>query len=139
MKYIPSTTLLLLLTLAACGDSTGLDADDLQGTWSATVIEFTDNAGSQNAVNILQRDNASFTLTVDADGTASSVFDDGVGDTGSDSGTLDSTGTTLTLGGQVFSASRDGDVLTLSDPNEQFDFGSGSEVPATLRIVLSRN
>ena len=140
MKCIRSITLLLLMlsTAAACSETTGLDAVDLEGTWNATVIEFTDNADSQNVVDILQSDGASLTLTVDADGTASSVFDDGVGDTDSDSGTLDSTGTTLTLGGQIFSASRNGNVMTLSDPNEQFDFGSGSEVPATLRIVLTR-
>lgn len=130
--------LTLAVVTAACDDTTGLDVEDLQGSWIATVIEFTDNADSQNVVDILQRDGASFTLNVDAAGTASSLFDDGVGGSSSDSGSLDSTGTTLTLGGQVFSASRSGNVLTLSDASEQFDFGSGSDVPATLRIILNR-
>ena len=127
------------LVLAGCSDDgTGLEVVDLEGAWMATVIEFTDNADLQNVVDVLQRDGASFTLTVDAAGTVSSLFDDGVGGSSSDSGSLDSTGTTLTLGGQVFSASRNANVLTLSDASDQFAFGGGSEVPATLRIVLNR-
>jgi hypothetical protein len=132
-------SLATLLVLGACGDDgTSLDTVGLEGTWNATVIEFTDNANSQNVVDLIQRDGASFTLVVDATGTASSTFDDGVGGTSSDSGTLNSDATTLTLGGQTFDATRNGDVLTLVDPGELFDFGSGSEVAATLRIVLSR-
>ncbi len=139
MKHIRTSFLLTGALLAtACGDSTGLDVVDLEGAWMATVIEFTDNADSQNVVDVIQRDGASFTLTVDAAGTVSSLFDDGVGGSSSDSGSLDSTGTTLTLGGQVFSASRNANVLTLSDASDQFDFGGGSEVPATLRIILNR-
>ena len=132
-------SLTILLTLGACGDDgTSLDAVGMEGTWNATVIEFTDNADSQNVVDLIQRDGATFTLVVDATGTASSTFDDGVGGTSSDSGTLNSAATTLTLGGQIFDATRNGDALTLVDPDELFDFGSGSDVSATLRMVLSR-
>lgn len=126
------------LTLTACGDETGLDAVDLQGTWNATVYEYTDNANSSNVVDIIVRDGATFTLTVDATGTASSVLDDGVGGNSSDSGTLNSTGTTLTLGGISYSAVRSGDMLTLTNADQEFDFGSGSSVSASVRIVLDR-
>jgi hypothetical protein len=104
----------------------------------ATVYEFTDNANPGTVVDIIQRDGASFELTVDEAGTASTVFDDGVGGTSSDSGTLNSEGTTLMLGGTVFEASRAGDVLELTNAADQFDFGSGS-VSATLSISMSRS
>ncbi len=131
--------LCLGIMAAACGDDgTGLEAEDLQGTWTATVYEFTDNANAQNVVDVIQRDGATFTLTVDGEGTASTLFDDGVGGSSSDSGTLNSEGTILTLAGVPYSASREGDVLTLVDPEAQFDFGDGSSVAATLRIVMGR-
>ena len=132
--------LALVVVMVGCGDDgTGLEAVDLQGTWIASVYEFTDNANSQNLVDIIQRDGASFTLTVDAAGIAGTLLDDGVGSTSSDSGTLDSSGTTLTLTGATFDASRNGNVLTLTNSVSQFDFGSGSSVTATLRIVLNRS
>ncbi|MEQ9398659.1 MAG: hypothetical protein RJQ04_05775 [Longimicrobiales bacterium] len=133
------STLVLAMMVSACGDDgTSLDTVGLEGTWRASAIVYTSAGNSQNQVDIVQRDGASFTLTVDAEGTATSVFVDGVGGTSSDSGTLDASATTLTLGGRTFDADRDGDVLTLVDPDAQFDFGTGSEVAATLHIVLRR-
>ena len=128
------------LVLAGCSDDgTGLEAVDLQGTWIANVYEYTDNANSSNVVDIIQRDGASFTLTVDATGNANTLLDDGLGGSSSDSGSLNSLGTTLTLAGVAFDAVRNGNVLTLTNSSRQFDFGSGSSVSATLRIVLNRN
>ena len=133
---------IIALTFAAvgCGDNgTGIEAVDLEGTWVASVYEFTDNANSQNVVDVIQRDGASFTLTVDASGSASTLFNDGLGGSSSDSGSLNSAGTTLTLGGVAFDAVRNGSVLILTNANQQFDFGSGSSVSATLRIVMNRS
>lgn len=127
------------LAMAGCGDETGLEAVDLQGTWRATVYEFSDNANSANVIDIVQRDGATFTLTVDATGSASTLFDDGVGGSSSDSGSLNSAGTVLTLAGIAYDAVRNADVLSLTDPSAQFDFGSGSSVSATRRIVMNRN
>ena len=104
-RLLPS--LALAVVTASCGDDgTGLEAVDLQGTWIASVYEFTDNANAQDVVDIIQRDGASFTLSVDAAGIASTLLDDGVGSTSSDSGTLNSSGTLLTLAGAAFDASR---------------------------------
>lgn len=136
LKLLP--TLALAVSLAACGDTTGLDAADLAGTWTATVYEYTDNANAQNVVDIIQRDGASFQLVVEASGTASSLLDDGLGSTSSDSGTLDSTASMLTVGGVPFDATRDEDTLTLVYTESSFDFGAGS-TPATLRIVMTRS
>ena len=131
-------TIATAFAAVACGDDgTGIEAADLEGTWNASVYEYTDNAVPQNVVDVIQRDGASFTLTVDATGVASTLFDDGVGGSSSDSGTLSSDGTILTLAGDPFTAQRNGDVLTLQYTDDSFDFGSGS-VPATLRIVMNR-
>ena len=128
------------LVLAGCGDDgTGLDAVDLEGTWNATVYEYTDSANSSNVEDIIQTNGAMFTLTVDASGNASTLFDDGLGGSSSDSGTLNSAGTILTLAGVPFDAVRNGNVLTLTNASQQFDFGSGSSVSATLRIVMTRS
>ena len=111
----------------------------MQGSWTASVYEYTDNANSQNVVDIIQRDGATYSLVVNSDGNASTLLNDGLGSTSSDSGTLNSTSTTLTLGETTFSAVRDGDLLTLTDANSSFDFGSGSSTSATLRVVTNRN
>ena len=134
------TAFAVSLAFAGCSDDgTGLDAEDLEGTWVATVYEYTDNASAQNVLDLIQRDGASFTLTVDANGTASTLFNDGLGSSSSDSGTLNSAGTTLTLGGMAFEAVRNENVLDLTNASAQFDFGNGSATSATLRVALNRN
>ena len=81
------------LVLAGCSDDgTGLEVVDLEGTWNATVYEYTDNANSSNVEDVIQTNGASFTLTVDAAGSASTLFDDGLGGSSSNSGSLNSLG-----------------------------------------------
>ncbi len=132
------TAVAVSIALVGCSESTGLDAEDLQGSWTAAVYEYTDNANASNVEDIIQTNGASFTMTVDASGTASTLLDDGLGSTSSDSGTLNSTDTVITLGGATFNAARSGDVLTLTDADQSFDFGSGS-TSATLRVVMNRD
>ncbi len=127
----------MLVSIVGCGDSTGLTAEDLEGTWNATSIVYTNNANSTESVDIVQTDGASFTMTVSASGTVSTLFDDGQGSTDSDSGTLSSDGSSITLGGDVFQAVRSGDQLTLTNVDESYDFGSGS-VSATVAATLTR-
>ena len=92
MKILRSIAVLSLAAItAACGDDgTSLDSVGLEGTWDATVIEFTSNSDPLAVVDIAQRDGATFRLIVDATGTASSLFDNGIGGSSSDSGTLNS-------------------------------------------------
>ena len=136
-RFAVLTAFLATVAAGCSDDGTGLDVVDLEGTWLATVYEYTDNANAENVVDVIQRDGASFTMTVDAAGTASTIFDDGVGGTSSDSGTLNAEGDLLTLAGDPFTAQRSGDTLTLEYADDSFDFGEGS-VPATLRIVMTR-
>ncbi len=127
----------MLVSVAACSDSTGLTAEDLEGTWNATSIVFTNNANSAESVDIVQTDGASFTMTVSASGSVSTLFDDGQGSTSSDSGTLSSDGSSINIGGDTLQAVRSGEQLTLTDANDTYDFGSGS-VPATVVVRLTR-
>ena len=133
-----AVTLALGLAVGGCDDiGTGIALQDLQGTWDAMTYTFAENSAPSNRVDIIQRDGASFRLTVETDGTASTLFDDGLGGTSSDSGDLNGTHTTLTLDGATYVAVRNGDLLSLTDASASFDFGSGS-VPATRVIVLER-
>ena len=127
----------MLISLVGCSDSTGLTADDLEGTWNATSMVFTNNANSAESVDVVPM-GASFTMTVAAGGSVSTVFDDGQGGTSSDSGTLSSDGSSITIGGDTFQAVRSGDQLTATNANESYDFGSGSDEAATLVVSLTR-
>jgi len=128
----------LLAGLAGCGDSTGITAEDLAGTWEAAQITFTSNANAAESVELVAL-GASLTVTVTASGTVSTVFDDGQGGTDSDSGTLGSDGTTLTIGGDSFQAVRSGNRLTLTDADNAWDFDEdGSDESATLVVRLER-
>ena len=40
----------MLISIGGCGDSTGLTTEDLEGTWNATAIVFTNNANSVDTV-----------------------------------------------------------------------------------------
>lgn len=71
-------------------------------------------------------------MTVSVGGTIRTTFDDGVGGTRSDSGTLSADGTTLTIAGHAFEAER-------SSTTNEYDFDDdGSDDPATLVIQLTR-
>ena len=127
-----------VLLAAACGDSTGVTVQDLEGTWNATLYQYTDNANAAQQVDLIAQ-GASFEMTVTAGGTASTLFDDGQGGTSSDSGTLSADETTLTIAGNAFEAQRSGDVLTLTDETNAYDFDdNGSDESATLVIRLTR-
>lgn len=94
-----TTSAMALIVMSACTDSTGLEVDDLTGTWTASSIVFTSTADA----------------TVSADLVA-------------DEGTYIVTGSTLTLSQtgegspEAFTISRDGDSMTLTVTDEEFDF-----------------
>ncbi len=128
----------LALVGMACGDSTGVEVQDLVGSWNANLYRYTDDANPAQQVDLITQ-GASFDMTVTADGTVSTVFDDGQGGTSSDSGTLNPAGTVLTIAGIAYEAQRSGDVLTLTDTSSAYDFDSnGSDDPATLMIRMVR-
>lgn len=126
------------LGAVACGESTGITVEDLQGAWNATQYVYTSNEDPTEQVDLIAQ-GASFEMTVTADGTVSTLFDDGQGGTSSDAGTLTPDGSTLTISGVAFQAQRSGDLLTLTDATNAYDIdGDGSEESATLEIRMVR-
>ncbi len=140
MYAVRMFTIGIAATLAlGCSEATGITAEDLAGTWNATSIVFTNQANTAESVDIIVRDGASFTMTVQASGSISTTFNDGQGGNSSDSGTFSSTGSSVTLGGDTYQAVRSGNTLTLTNNAEMFDFDdNGSDEPATLVATLKK-
>jgi hypothetical protein len=133
-----------LAALVACGDSTGVTVNDLEGTWTATEMVFTSQADPSTSIDLVAA-GGSLTLTIRADGTFTTAMREPGGEIDIDTGTVSVEGTVLTIAesGQgsptAFSASRSGDNLTLTSSDEDYDFdGDDIEDEATLRILLQR-
>ena len=73
LKHLTTSALALIL-IAGCGDdATGVDADDIAGTWTATAIVFTQTAAPMTVVDIVD-EGASLTLLLGADGSYTFTF-----------------------------------------------------------------
>ncbi len=128
----------LAVATLGCGGSTGITAEDLEGTWNATQYVYTNDVNTSESVDLIPT-GASFAMTVTAASAVSTVFDDGAGDTSSNSGAFSSDGTSLTLAGDTFQAERSGSQLTLTDATSDYDFNNdGSDQPAALVIRMVR-
>ena len=80
MKTISGLHLAVAATLMmGCSDSTGLDLQDLVGTWNAQSYSFVDQATGTMSVDLIATQGASFALVVTEVGSASTVFTDGQG------------------------------------------------------------
>ena len=135
----------LLLTiplLSACAGDTllGFEIGDIGGLWTASSYEFVSNATSTERVDIIDRDGAFFTLSVDDSvqpPVVGSTLDNGSGSRTDRSGTVDIRDGLMTLGDDTFSVIHDGNRMTLINEDSSFDFGSGT-VSATVVITLNR-
>ena len=138
-------SLLLAAALGACGDATGLDPDDIAGTWVASVWVFTNPANTSQTADIMAL-GGSFMLVLDADGTFTSTIQEPGDDLADvDTGTYEVVGSLITIAesGQgsptEFQAIRDGDTMTLTTSEEDFDWDDdGQDDPASMRLVLNR-
>ena len=143
LRHLTISTLALVL-MAGCGDdSTGLEADDLAGTWTATSMVFTQTAAPMASVDIVAQDMAVLTLVLTAASTytLTFVFPPDATENINEMGTYTTTSTSITItptGGtaETSALSRDGDTMTVTQ-DDDFDFGSGGE-PATLVTTLTR-
>ena len=135
----------LIAALAAgCGDSTGVEVNDLAGTWVATVHVFTSVADPTQTVDIIAA-GGSYSLTIRADSTFTSSFLEPGEAMETRTGTVTVVAATLTVAesGQgsptAFTAVRDGNAMTLTTGDEDYDFdGDQVDDAATLRIELTR-
>lgn len=130
----------------ACGDSTGVQVDDLVGTWNATVFEFTNIADPSQKVDAIAT-GGSMSMTVTAGGAISLNITFG-GMTESTTGTIsvDGSNVTITTDGPADgdpasgTISLSGGTLTINlTSGVEFDFDDdGTDEPATVRIVMQQ-
>ncbi len=64
-----TTSAMALIVMSVCTDSTGLEVDDLTGTWTASSIVFTSTADATVSADLVADEGASFVLTLGADAT----------------------------------------------------------------------
>lgn len=141
----PATLLIgipMLTFVAACGDATGVQPEDLAGTWRSTTFEFTSKADPSLKADLAAQ-GVVVTFEIRSDGAITITQTEG-GNTSTDSGTISVTGNAVTIVSNGDPASgtieRDGDTLTLNlTDGPEFDFdGDGSEEPATVLAVFSK-
>jgi hypothetical protein len=137
--------LLWAAAASACGDSTGLEPNDLAGTWVATVWELTNPANASQSMDMLAA-GGSLTIVFRSDGTfTSTILDPGETVPDVDTGTYEVVGNVVTIAESgsgsptPFQAVRDGNTLTLTSSDEDYDWDNdGTDDPANERIVLNR-
>lgn len=134
--------LVVAVAMSGCEKDTLLDfaIGDISGLWTAESYEFVSNADVNTRVDLISRDGAFFTLTVDSSvspPTVGSSFNNGMGTTTSGGGDVDLRNGTLQIGDDRYTIDQDGSGMTLTNSTTTFDFGSGP-VSATLVILLNR-
>ena len=141
MRHLALTTVAALALVSVnCGDSVA--PADLVGTWSATKLQFTNQANSSETIDIVA-EGGSFTISILANGTwqATLAIPDMSPQVGG--GTYDVSGTDLVLFetgdpvGTDYSISLSGNTLTITSTDLTWDFGSG-DVAARLDGTLVR-
>ncbi len=142
LRHLTTATLALIL-MTGCGDDggTGVDPDDIAGTWTATSMLFTQVAAPNATYDIIVEDVATLVVVFNAAGTYTFTFTFPPQPDENETGTYSVSGNTLTstpTGGvaETTEISRNGDTMTLTD-DDDWDFGAGDE-PATLVITLTR-
>lgn len=130
------------LAMAGCRPDTilGFAIGDISGLWVATAYVYADGSAAGSEVDLISRDGARFTMTVDnsvAPPSVGSTFSDGQGVDTSGGGIVDITLGTLTISDDVFEVQHRDNQMTITNDSMMFDFGSGSR-SASLRIELVR-
>jgi len=130
--------------IVGCGDSTGVEVDDLEGTWIATSYVFTNIANTSQTVDVISQ-GGSYTLTIRSDSSFTASFVEPGESMETRVGNVIVTGTVLTIAesGQGsptdFSAVRNGDQMTLTTTDEDYDFDDDDvDDAATLMVELAR-
>ena len=143
LRHLTISALALIL-MTSCGDATGVTADDLTGTWTASSMVFTSTADPTLSADIVAVDGATLTLVLVADTTYTLTVTVPPDPVEIDMGSYEVVGSILTLSPsgtgspEPFALSRNGNTMTLTDSAETFDFTPDVDEAATLVITLSR-
>ncbi len=141
LRHLTASAMALIL-MGACTDGTGLEVDDLAGSWVATSIVFTSVADPEVSVDITA-EGATATFLLDSEGAYTVTFVDAE-ENEVETGTYAVAGSVLTLtdsveGAEAWDVVRDGDTMTLTSDDDEFDFDDDQvEDPASLVITLAR-
>ena len=143
LRHLTISAMALIL-MSACSDATGLETADLAGTWTASSIVFTSVADPEVSVDVVTVEGATLTVTLGEDDTYTWIFTNEVPEESeNEAGSYVVTGSTLTLSQtghgspELFTIVRDGNTMTLTVTDEDFDFTQVEE-PAILVITLTR-
>jgi hypothetical protein len=140
LSVIRAISILGLAVAAGCGDSTGVQPADLEGTWRVTDLVYTGVVGDVR-VDVIVDFTATAVIVIEADGAFQMTITIG-GDNDGDSGTLTVTGNEIEMdfGGQLASGTiaRDGETVTIElDSGVEFDFDqNGTDDPAMAQLVM---
>jgi hypothetical protein len=146
MKRHLTISAMALIALSGCtDDGTGVAADDIAGIWTAASAVFTSVADPTMSEDAIAQ-GLTFTATLGADDTYTTVVTAPNEPTETESGTYAVSGSTLTLtptdvqiGPETFTIVRTGDSMTLTASDNEWAFdGNDVEEAATLVMNLTR-
>ena len=144
-KHLTISALALIL-MAACTDATGgtgVEPDDLAGTWTSMSFILTSVANPSMSMDLVAEEGAAVTIVLGADGTYTFTFVSHVEPTENETGTYTVAGNIMTITPtdgleETFVILRDGNTMTMTVDDEiVFIDGTNAEA-AVLVITLTR-
>jgi hypothetical protein len=126
------------LIVSGCSDDSGTNSNDLgnlTGTWKLVEFSYTSKANPSQKVDWVDQ-GMNLTMTIENNGNFS-VSGNYQGFTYSYSGHFDEGNDTIDDGDANTTITMSGDLLTITDENESYDFGNGDE-PAILKQVYQK-
>ena len=144
-KHLTISALALIL-MAACTDATGgtgVEPDDLAGTWTSMSLILTSVANPSMSMDLVAEEGAAVTIVLGADGTYTFTFVSDVEPTENETGTYTVAGNIMTITPtdgleETFVILRDGNTMTMTVDDEiVFIDGTNAEA-AVLVITLTR-
>ena len=144
-KHLTISALALIL-MAACTDATGgtgVEPDDLAGTWTSTSLILTSVVNPSMSMDLVAEEGAAVTIVLRADGTYTFTFVSDVEPTENETGTYTVAGNIMTITPtdgfeETIVILRDGNTMTMTlDDEIVFIDGTNAEA-AVMVIVLTR-
>ena len=144
-KHLTISALALIL-MAACTDATGgtgVEPDDLAGTWTSTSLILTSVVNPSMSMDLVAEEGAAVTIVLRADGTYTFTFVSDVEPTENETGTYTVAANIMTITPtdgfeETIVILRDGNTMTMTlDDEIVFIDGTNAEA-AVMVIVLTR-